>query len=233
MPVPLDVFVLGPLLWLPFAVYANNEVARLIDGIWERHLEANPSARTSQIPSNRIGLSDTAHGYNAIANLSHAVFLMCIVMMGYFLFKAGGSYEVHAPAGLEERLQKPLHDAGLVVTGSIIVLNALMLVRFAFEKYTFTVQGENLRSARRSVASAMQTRLDANLDELLLPNPADSQQPNPNRASRRTCMYGCGHPVAPGFQPNGDPLDTCCRACARAEGHPAAHDRECLMRGAE
>merc|ERR1719171_2768576 len=25
---------LPPLLWVPFAVYSNNEVARLVDGVW-------------------------------------------------------------------------------------------------------------------------------------------------------------------------------------------------------
>eukprot|EP01047_Picozoa_sp_COSAG01_P131134 COSAG01_NODE_60823_length_292_cov_1.544041_1_plen_36_part_01 len=36
MPVTLDVFVLVPLIWLPFAIYSNNEVARMIHGIWQR-----------------------------------------------------------------------------------------------------------------------------------------------------------------------------------------------------
>ena len=38
-PITLDVFVLVPVLWLPFAVYSNNEVARMIDGIWQRKKE--------------------------------------------------------------------------------------------------------------------------------------------------------------------------------------------------
>jgi hypothetical protein len=40
MPITLDVFVLVPILWLPFMVYSNNEVARVIDGIWERRRSA-------------------------------------------------------------------------------------------------------------------------------------------------------------------------------------------------
>jgi hypothetical protein len=33
----LALFVLAPLVWLPFSVYANNEVAQLIDGVWADH----------------------------------------------------------------------------------------------------------------------------------------------------------------------------------------------------
>ena len=137
MPVSLDVFVLLPLLWLPFSVYANNEVARMIDGIWQKEkLRASPGAsrRSNLHSAARVGLSSTGHGYSAIANLSHAVFLLCCATMVYFLAKAGGSYSVHAPPGLEDALQVPLRNAGFIVTGSVVVLNMLMMLRFLYEK---------------------------------------------------------------------------------------------------
>ena len=56
--------------------------------------------------------------------------------MLYFLAKAGGSYNVHAPPELAEKeaLRVPLRNAGLVVTGCVVVLNLLMMLRFLYEK---------------------------------------------------------------------------------------------------
>jgi hypothetical protein len=68
----LSMFVIAPLMWLPFTVYyANNEVAQLIDGVWWQHQEE--VAAMSQSTKTRIGLSTTAHGYDTIAPLVHAV----------------------------------------------------------------------------------------------------------------------------------------------------------------
>jgi len=33
----LMIFVMVPLMWVPFAVYCNNEVSQLIDGLWFQH----------------------------------------------------------------------------------------------------------------------------------------------------------------------------------------------------
>ena len=155
------------------------------------------------------------HGYNAIANLSHAIFLLCCFIMGYFLIKAGGSYEVHAPAGLEERLQKPLHEAGLLVTLSVVILNSLMMLRFVYEKYSLT-----------SLSTAHDRGADLGVPLL----PAQHVDSQPVQTERSTCMYNCGCLVAPGRRHNGAPFDTCCKACANVEGSPVAHDPECVVR---
>ena len=168
----------------------------------------------------KVGLSSTAHGYNAIANLSHAVVLLCFVIMLYFLAKAGGSYKVDAPENLES-LQDPLHRAGLVVTMSIVILNSLMFVRVLYEKCSCT------RRERPPVGDL--------LDEPLLnyaPPPQNvSTSIRASKASRCMCN-GCDRQVAPGRRPNGDPWDTCCRACAIAGDAPVtrSHDPDCDQR---
>jgi hypothetical protein len=226
MPVSLDVFVLVPLIWLPFAVYSNNEVARMIDGIWQRKRNRDQQRSGSAVKdasihsAARVGLSSTGHGYNAIVNFSHTVVLLCCAIMVYFLAKAGGSYRVGAPAGLE-RIQKPLHDAGALVTGCVIALNGLMVSRFLYEK---TISCG--REPQRGPTSAL-------LQEPLsvLGGGGAAPQRHTRASQQSLCMYGCGRCVAPGRrQDNGDPYDSCCRACAVAGGSPVAHDPECEHR---
>eukprot|EP01043_Picozoa_sp_COSAG02_P008892 COSAG02_NODE_293_length_25438_cov_52.630254_5_plen_976_part_00 len=100
-----------------------------------------------QDASNRIGLSSTVLGYRAIANLSHAIFLICFAFTVYFMFATGGGYyvDVGSICGVTETggsicgpqldaVQPPLRTAGRYVTCSIVGLNILMLLRFSYEK---------------------------------------------------------------------------------------------------
>jgi hypothetical protein len=235
MPVTLDVFVLVPLIWLPFAVYSNNEVARMIDGIWQRkrNLDQQQSGSASAASSSvhsaaRVGLSSTGHGYNAIVNLSHTVVLLCCASMVYLFAKAGGSYQVKAPVGLIQKhpeIQKHLHGAGVLVTACIIALNGLMVSRFLYEKSLSC--GREPQRPRGPASGLLQEPLNVLNGGGAAPPPHRH-----NRASQESlCMFGCGRCVAPGRrQNNGDPYDSCCRACAVAGGSPLAHDPECEHR---
>ena len=143
-PITLDVFVLVPVLWLPFAVYSNNEVARMIDGVWQRKKEKE-TVRTiggtgGLHHSARVGLSTTGHGYIAVVNLAHAVFLLCFLAMLSFLVTTRndrhpwGGYSVTAPPGIPTKVQERLDMAGRVVTWSVIAINLLMMCRFLYEQ---------------------------------------------------------------------------------------------------
>jgi hypothetical protein len=236
MPISLDVFVLVPILWLPFMVYSNNEVARMIDGVWQRRsIVASSTGKNSQSvhTSARVGLSTTGHGYSAIANLAHAVFLLCGAAHLYFLLKswiATGhfGYVVDAPPGnmligdlsldLGDVLQEPLDEAGRYVTWSVIVLNLLTLSRFLYEKLRCFV------NAPRSVSEPLQ---------MLLADTENGSQVavagHPDRDIVPVlCYFKCGRLPTQGH-------DTCCRACAIAGGHlsPMAHDRNCTGHGSE
>jgi hypothetical protein len=129
-------FVLIPLMWLPFAVYANNESAQLIDGTWWQH-EASVAATASSV---KIGLSSTADGYYTVAPLVQSVTLACGVILIWFVASTGGGYQIRVPHemldGLGERgtaIQAALFLAGRSVTVSAVVLNVTMMSRAAFE----------------------------------------------------------------------------------------------------
>jgi hypothetical protein len=223
-PISLDVFVLVPLLWLPFAVYSNNEVARMIDGIWHRTRQDNRQA-PSLHQAARVGLSTTAHGYQAVANLAHAVFLLCAVALLSFLITARGGYHVYAPTNLEQ-LQGNLDRAGHFVTGSVIIIDMLMLCRLLYEQCS--CGGASTPTPRAD--PRLWDGIDGPLHAPLMP------PPRPRQPSRfELCMYGCGRRPGPGCRPNGVPFDTCCRACAKAEGQlqPSDHDVECVARERE
>jgi hypothetical protein len=65
------------LLWLPFAVYSNNETAQLIDGLWWQHLESQGSTGSNR---RRIGLSTAQHGAMAVAPLVQVVVMGCVAL---------------------------------------------------------------------------------------------------------------------------------------------------------
>jgi hypothetical protein len=130
----LVTFVLVPLLWLPFAVYANNEVAQLIDGTWWRHLNSDSMSSSSV----KIGLSSTAGGYYTVAPLVQAVTVACGVILVWFVATTGGGYQIRVPpemletgAGLET--QVALHRSGRAVTICAVLLNAVMMARVIAE----------------------------------------------------------------------------------------------------
>ena len=150
--VSLDVFVLMPLAWLPFAVYSNNEVARMIDGLWQQHTNDIRGNSQSIVSSGRLGLSNTAHGYNAVAPLVHAATLICSATLILFLSKSHGGYFVGAPEGLE-KIQRSLTHAGILVTATTIVLNVLMCLRFVYEMFS------NAAATMRRSASAIEQEL--------------------------------------------------------------------------
>ena len=60
------------LAWVPFAVYANNEVAQLLDGIWWQHQRGDESG------ASRVGLSSAQHGVQATAPLVQAIVMACV-----------------------------------------------------------------------------------------------------------------------------------------------------------
>jgi hypothetical protein len=146
MPVELDVFVLVPLLWLPFVVYSNNEVARMIEGVRQ---ERDTGVSSQSISGDtKLGLSSTAHGYTGITPLAHAIYLLCCCALGLFLFKSSrelpsGEHGYYVPlekvlgltesSELVQKWQEPIRKAGQTVTVICILLNSGMMVRFLFE----------------------------------------------------------------------------------------------------
>ena len=101
----------------------------------------------------KVGLSSSGHGYNAVANLAHAVFLLSgarhIVFLiqlrdtrGYFVPSPTGNLRDRSdavnttgtPTNLKDVMQPQLDAAGLYVTLCVIVINVLMLLRFLYEK---------------------------------------------------------------------------------------------------
>ena len=57
----LQTFMLLPLMWLPFAVYSNNEVAQLIDGLWWQHVNGDcHKAKQHTTRPTHFGEKDTA-----------------------------------------------------------------------------------------------------------------------------------------------------------------------------
>jgi hypothetical protein len=137
----LVVFVLIPLLWLPFAVYANNESAQLIDGTWWRYEQSQTNSRKTA--SVKIGLSSTADGYYTIAPLVQAVTIACGVILMCFVASTNGGYQISVPtevlAALGERgtaLQRALFHAGRSVTVCAVVLNVVMMSRVAVEVFS-------------------------------------------------------------------------------------------------
>jgi hypothetical protein len=127
----LEVFVLVPLLWLPFAVYANNEAAQLIDGVWFHFKNAALDGNV------RIGLSTTSQGYYTIAPLIHAMTIACAGIVAMMLW-TGGGYAVQPPDGLDatpvgRAAKKALDTACFWVTVGAVILNSVMLLRTLLE----------------------------------------------------------------------------------------------------
>jgi hypothetical protein len=94
----------------------------------------------------KLGLSSTAHGYTGITPLAHVVFLLCSATSVAFLVKSSSStgepgYQVPLATVLKQsessnivqKWQEPINRAGKAVTGSCVLLNCLMMVRFLFE----------------------------------------------------------------------------------------------------
>jgi hypothetical protein len=160
----LVVFVLAPLLWLPFAVYSNNEVAQLIDGLWWQHVQLTDTVagRTSSPQHLKIGLATSVHGYDTISPLVHAVTLGCgaIVLLllckgqhwGYHVdappcsLRSCGQMDEHSdPPQLQpgpdgEGLQTALDKAGKAVTWATVVLNMVMVCRVILDIYSHVRQ---------------------------------------------------------------------------------------------
>jgi hypothetical protein len=129
----LVVFVLAPLLWLPFTVYANNEVAQLIDGLWFTYTNNQRGG------SMRIGLSTSAVGYYTIAPLIHAVTVVCVAIVLMFMWTTDGKgYSVTPPPQLNATVGgaaalTALNRACPGVTIGTLVIGSIMLLRVLTE----------------------------------------------------------------------------------------------------
>ena len=139
----LQEFVLLPLLWLPFAVYSNNEVAQLIDGLWWEHESGQTFGGKV-----KIGLSSSADGFNTVAPLVVAVTVGCEATLAFFLSMEGG-YQVRVlPALLETAegpgIQSALDKSSKAATIGAIVLNLTMgagLLTQGVRSYCSTTKG--------------------------------------------------------------------------------------------
>jgi hypothetical protein len=165
----LVTFVLVPLLWLPFAVYANNEVAQLIDGTWWRHLNSDSMSSSSV----KIGLSSTADGYYTVAPLVQAVTVACGVILVWFVATTGGGYQIRVPPEMLEtgaglKTQAALHRSGRAVTICAVLLNAVMMARVIAELCIFNSYHLLTRISTRSRTRGqeLQTKLLGNQPRL-------------------------------------------------------------------
>ena len=145
----LRTYVLAPLAWLPFAVYSNNEVAQLIDGLWWRSSQARQqetvgthgsSGSSSDGVSERvqIGLSTSSHGYYTVTPLVHAVTVGCAILTLVFYRTGEGGYFVNVPSGLLAEpngpaIQEALHKTGTTIVLGPVILNVVMVLRVILE----------------------------------------------------------------------------------------------------
>jgi hypothetical protein len=108
------------------------------------------SATSSNLHSAaKVGLSTSAHGYSAIVNLAHAVFLLCFLAMLSFLYTTGGGYSVQAPPGLEEwHVQAHLDKAGWVVTVRMEQTEETLSRRHVLEPKTTIICQDRLGTSR-------------------------------------------------------------------------------------
>jgi hypothetical protein len=132
----LQVFVLLPLLWLPFAVYSNNEVAQLVDGLWWEHAKDGASGQSGG--KVKIGLSSSLDGYATVAPLVQAVALGCGTLMAFLVLSGG--YVITVPGEMLEgahddgpRIQRALDSLGDVVTFGAALLTMVMVCNVLVE----------------------------------------------------------------------------------------------------
>ena len=64
--------LLVALFWLPFAIYSNNEMAQLLDGLWWQHTQGQAGALNG---GRRVGLTTTQHGVKAVSPLVEVIVL--------------------------------------------------------------------------------------------------------------------------------------------------------------
>lgn len=64
--------LLEALFWLPFAIYSNNEMAQLLDGLWWQHTQGQAGALNDR---RRVGLTTTQHGVKAVSPLVEVIVL--------------------------------------------------------------------------------------------------------------------------------------------------------------
>ena len=111
------------LAWVPFAVYANNEVAQLLDGIWWQHT----CTQRGDSGASRVGLSTAQHGVKASAPLVQAIVMAC-VGLSYYEALLTNNYNPN-------NLSAPVHwgrwPVGLrwCMLLSVLGVNGLMVVR--------------------------------------------------------------------------------------------------------
>eukprot|EP01047_Picozoa_sp_COSAG01_P049663 COSAG01_NODE_4944_length_4602_cov_10.905841_1_plen_1050_part_00 len=174
--IDLITFVLLPLLWLPFAVYANNEMAQLIDGTWWQHLNAGMKMQSSI----KVGLSSTADGYYTVAPLVQAVTIACGVILIWFVSISGGIYQIPVPQELlnaeeGQEMQHALYRSGCAVTICAVLLNATMVSRVLCEICIF--QGfKAMRRFSRNGGVELQTHLVSHTDAKSLQSHQQSQE---------------------------------------------------------
>jgi hypothetical protein len=138
----------------------------------------------------RIGLSTSAHGYNAIVPLVHAATIVCSCAQ-LFIWMTGGGYFVMVPEKVRSSellelqtaastVQASLHNAGGVITTIPAVLNAAMLSCVIHE--VLKGAGSVATVLRRSVASPRRLTPPSGESRLLGDDLSDAAQTASNEA---------------------------------------------------
>ena len=126
------------LAWLPLAVYANNEVAKMIDGVWWQHEQSMARVAASQ----NVQISTALHGYRSVAALLHAMSIVCSV--GAVVVFFGSAHDITTEIFWCTIPSHDVHEADIRADavpirlmwfcfGGVFALNGIMLIRLAME----------------------------------------------------------------------------------------------------
>lgn len=188
-------FVVLPLVWIPFAVYGNNEVARLIDGVWRHRSVSSAEALGTARGRVSIGLSTTSHGYDTMIPFVHTVMISCFCIVVWLTVYHGG-YNPELPtfpafANLKDgkAAKRSLELSSRILTCAQLVLNTIMLVRTVIEikdiikrdrlTNSDRIDNERVCSFRRELSgSSGASLLNAHAD--LEPEPSPEWSPQGN-----------------------------------------------------
>eukprot|EP01051_Picozoa_sp_SAG22_P003724 SAG22_NODE_185_length_15941_cov_8.668034_4_plen_243_part_00 len=133
--IELVLSVLGPLLWLPFAVYSNTESAQLIDGLWFQHRQTETTGMPNEPKYKRIGLSTALHGCNTIAPLYNAITFACVI---YAITERRTSWHGTQDMKGLQQIGDALNQSTLVLGTTVLILNCFMALRLIIELGTFS-----------------------------------------------------------------------------------------------
>eukprot|EP01043_Picozoa_sp_COSAG02_P038382 COSAG02_NODE_2954_length_7671_cov_103.987718_5_plen_1164_part_00 len=120
------------MIWVPFAVYSNNEAAQLLDGLWWEHEQRQGSACDGGGGARRVGLSSASHGFRAVSPLVQSVVVVSVLISFSTWAPSGGIWDCDDPG--YSFYSPQLYDGwpdGLrwFAASAVFIINGTMLLR--------------------------------------------------------------------------------------------------------